>query len=440
MKVEKRKPVTWNRRRNESPFRWRCVPLALALAACGGADANGDHEWLAAYDTIGDTIVVRTVSGSVWGDTAKLVPDVTIGTFEGADEYMFGRVQSLAAAPDGSIYVYDSHAKELRKYAPDGTYVDTFGREGGGPGEYRQPDGGLAALPDGRVVLRDPGNARLSVYSPDGEYLDGWRIPIPFNTDRKLYTDLAGNTYTLVLLDTEVDVTEFTFGLLRYGPDGSPGDTLRAPHFDFEPSRLIARVTGETGNPVTTAVDVPFTPTISRAYSPLGYFVGGVATRYALSLFKATGHVLRIERTNWEPAPVLAGEREEWERIRTAYMRQTQPDWRWNGDPIPDTKPPYRAIYVGERGRIWVCLHQQARKIQSEEEGEELSPGEIPPQTWLESVAFDVFEPDGRYLGMVRAPEGFSRSPRPVMRGDTVWAVARGELDIPFVRRFVIRH
>jgi hypothetical protein len=86
-----------------------------------------------------------------------------------------------------------------------------------------------------------------------------------------------------------------------------------------------------------------------------------------------------------------------------------------------------------------VWLHQQARKIESEEEGEELTPGEIPPQTWLEPVAFDVFEPDGRYLGMVRAPEGFSRSPRPVMRGDTVWAVVRGELEVPYVVRFHVR-
>jgi hypothetical protein len=82
-----------------------------------------------------------------------------------------------------------------------------------------------------------------------------------------------------------------------------------------------------------------------------------------------------------------------------------------------------------------VLLHQQARKIESEEEGEELRPGEAPPQTWWEPVAFDVFEPDGQYLGMVRAPEGFSRSPRPFMRGDTVWAVVRGELEVPYVVR-----
>jgi hypothetical protein len=140
------------------------------LAACAGGSGSPEaHEWRAAYDTVGDTLVVRTESGSVWGQDAELVADLTIGQFEGPDEYMFGRVRSLAVAADGSIYAYDEHARELRKYAPDGTYLATFGRQGGGPGEYEDPDGGLAVLPDGRIVLRDPANARFSVFSAEGE-------------------------------------------------------------------------------------------------------------------------------------------------------------------------------------------------------------------------------------------------------------------------------
>ena len=77
---------------------WPAAGLALTLVACRASDAPPAAEWQAAYDTIGDTIVVRTRGGSVWGDTAELVADVTIGTFEGADEYMFGQVRSLASA------------------------------------------------------------------------------------------------------------------------------------------------------------------------------------------------------------------------------------------------------------------------------------------------------------------------------------------------------
>ncbi len=423
-----------------TPVTW-VAALSLSLVACGGAERSGGQEWQAVRDTVGDTVVIRTVAGSVWGDTAELVADVTIGQFEGPDEYMFGNIRSLAAAPDGSIYLFDSHVPALRKYAPDGAYLATFGREGGGPGEYRQPDGGLAVLPDGRVLLRDPGNTRISVYSPKGEYLDGWRIRGSFNTSRRLYSDIEGNSYTLILIDPVAAVTDWQLGLVQYRPDGAPGDTLLAPSFDYEPSELIAQRIENGENQSTSVNSVPFTPSVAWVYSPLGYMVGGLSTRYALNLYVAPDRVLRIERANWEPAPVLPEEKAEREAIMTASMRQTQPDWRWNGDPIPDTKPPYRGLYVGQDGRIWVLLHQEAEKVAEAEPATEAPPhGEIPEQTWIEPVAFDVFEPDGRYLGMVRAPEGFARYPRPYMRGDTVWAVVRDDLEVPYVVRFHVQH
>ena len=414
------------------------VTLVLAIAACGGSEQPRAAAWQAEYDTIGDTVVVRTVTGSVWGDTAELVADVTIGEFEGRDEYMFGRIRSLAAAPDGSIYVFDSHAMELRKYAPDGTYIATFGREGGGPGEYKRPDGGLAVLADGRVLLRDPGNTRIGVYSPDGEYLDSWRIRGSFNTSRPLHVDTAGNSHTLILLDAQAEVTEWTFGLVRYTPEGIPSDTIPAPHYDYEPPELVA--THTDGDDHSTSVSgVPFAPDVAWTYSPLGYMVGGVSTHFAIDLFIAPDRVLRIERANWHPVSVLDEERAERERIMTANMRQTEPGWRWKGEPIPTTKPAWADFFVGERGRIWVLLHQEAYQIQTDEEPED-RPGEMPTQTWVEPVAFDVFEPDGRYLGMVRAPRGFSWRPQPVFRGDTVWATVRDEFEVPYVVRFHIQH
>jgi len=417
---------------------FKLAAVVLVLSACSGSDGPRSAAWQAEYDTIGDTVVVRTVAGSLWGDTAELVADVTIGEFEGRDEYMFGQVRSLAVGPDGSIYIFDSHAMELRKYAPNGTYVGTFGREGGGPGEYKRPDGGLAVLPDGRVLLRDPGNTRIGVFSADGEYLDGWRIRGSFNTSRPLHVDTAGNSHTLILLDAEAEVTEWTFGLVRYTSEGVPSDTIPAPRYDYEPPELVAtNVDGD--NRSMSVNNVPFAPTVAWTYSPLGYMVGGVSTRYAIDMFVTSDRVLRIERANWDPVPVLDAERAEQEAIMTANMRQTEPGWRWRGEPIPTTKPAWANFFVGERGRIWVLLHQEAYQIETDDEPED-RPGEIPTRTWIEPVAFDVFEPDGRYLGMVRAPEGFARYPHPIFRGDTVWAIVRDDLEVPYIVRFHIQH
>jgi hypothetical protein len=124
-------------------------------------------------------------------------------------------------------------------------------------------------------------------------------------------------------------------------------------------------------------------------------------------------------------------------------MRQLDPGWRWNGPPIPETKPPYQAFFVGEDGRIWVQLSQPAYKSEETDYTNETSPPgtiEVPPQTWIEPTAFDVFEADGTYLGMVLAPEGFSMNPTPVARGDYVWAVVMDELEVPYIVRFRIKH
>ena len=112
-------------------------------------------------------------------------------------------------------------------------------------------------------------------------------------------------------------------------------------------------------------------------------------------------------------------------------MRTVVPGWAWNGPAVPATKPPFRDLVASAEGNIWVLLSRPARKVAgAAAEGDE----------WVEDVAFDVFEPDGRYLGVVRAPEGFRSSPEPVIRGDTVWAVAEDTDGVQYVKRYEIAH
>jgi hypothetical protein len=49
---------------------------------------------------------------------------------------------------------------------------------------------------------------------------------------------------------------------------------------------------------------------------------------------------------------------------------------------------------------------------------------------------FDVFETDGTYVGRVPMPENMGRYPRPLIRGDQVWAVTRDEFDVQRVVRY----
>ncbi len=411
------------------------VLASLALVACSGESGNPlADEWRATVDTIGDTITVRTLSASVWGDTATLVPEVTIGTLDGADEYLLGDPVAIAVGADGVIYMLDRQVPVLRAYAPDGTWLRDIGREGGGPGEYNGPNG-LAVLPDGRILVRDRGNGRVDVFGPDGEYLTEWRVRSRFGTRRRFYTDTAGNSYPTSLAEVGLPPWQWTYILLRYSAEGEALDTVLAPTWDHEFDLVTA-----TRENSTSATPVPFTAEDIWTFSSLGYMVGGLSTDYRIDLYRVDAPVLRIER-EWTPVPVKVEEAEERRRSITTRMERQYGGWRWNGPPVPETKPPFRDMFTSWEGNVWVLLSQEGRPTMSEAEAreQEQRTGQL-PMRYEEPAAFDVFAPDGRFLGHVKVPESFQVQPEPIVRGDTVWAVTRDELDVASVVRFRITH
>jgi hypothetical protein len=404
--------------------------VLLLVSGCAGASESGSHGDLEVERTyVGDTLVVRTVAGSAWDGQARLVPEVAIGELDGELEYLFGSIRSLAVADDGTVYVVDSQVPELRVYDAEGVFRKVLGRPGEGPGEIKQPDGGLAVLSDGRVLVRDPGNGRIQVYSPAGDPLATWPIRGGFNTSTPFHQTWADEVHAVILLDPEADVRDWRTGLVRFGPDGVPGDTLVPPDFGYEAATVEARREG--GASVTS---VPFSPREAWTLHPEGYFVHGLSTRYRVDLFKPSG-VLRIEREH-EPVPVSGGEKREEEARVTRNMRYTDPDWRWNGAAIPDVKPPFQGLFVGQDGRIWVQVHQPALEVE-DPDYDPTDPTSVEDR-WREPVAFDVFGGDGTYEGRVRTDRGFRLYPTPVFGDTHVWATTRDDLDVQRVVRFRI--
>jgi len=410
-----------------------CLLLAHSIVACsGGAGGETSNYWQAVTDTVADTITVRTISGSVWGDTAYLEPEVSIGMLEGPDEYLIGNPRSLAVSDDGVIFMLDRQVPVIRAYGPDGNHLFDVGREGGGPGEYKSP-GAIALLSDGRLLVRDPANNRISIFGSDGQYLEHVRYPGGFNTGRRLYVDTSDVALSLVLMNYGTAPWDWEFGLVRVDPEHGIMDTLVVPIWDFEKAELTAsRENSSSSN------SVPFTADDSWTFSPLGYIVGGVSTDYRVDLFRVGQPVLRIER-EWIPVPVQRDESEERRRQSTENMRRQYPGWQWNGPPIPDTKPPFRGMFVSEEGNVWVLVSQPGTPTMSEAEAREEEQRTGRPQLrFTEPAAYDVFAPDGRFLGHVSVPQSFSNSPEPIVRGGTVWAVTRDELDVASIVRFRI--
>ena len=407
--------------------------LAMVIAGCGeGGQERAGPAWQAVTDTIGDTVTVHTISGSVWGDTAHLEPRVSIGMVDGPDEYLIGNPGAIAVGLGGTVYVLDRQVPSLRAYASDGTFLRDIGRHGSGPGEYRRPDG-ITTLPDGRLLLRDPGNGRISVFGADGTYRGQWWHRGGISTSRRYYVDREGRSCTLVVLNADAGIAEWRQGLARYDTAGAVLDTLPAPRWDFEEADLVALQDG-----IPSLNLVPFTPKDSWTYSPLGYMVGGLSTEYRIDLFRTGAPVLRIER-EWSPVPVNPEEADEQRRRVTAEFVQEFGPWSWNGPPIPDTKPPFRNVFTSWEGNIWVMVSQEGRAMMTAAEARlEDSQSDLPLLRFREPVAFDVFAPDGRLLGHVRAPLALQERPEPIVRGDTVWATARDDMDVATIVRYQV--
>jgi sugar lactone lactonase YvrE len=97
----------------------------------------------------------------------------------------FNEPNDVVIAPDGSIFVAESHNAQfldanppngigrISKFSPDGKFLRSFGAYGYGPGEFRGPHA-LAFDSKGRLFVADRGNRRIQIFDQDGKHLDTW--------------------------------------------------------------------------------------------------------------------------------------------------------------------------------------------------------------------------------------------------------------------------
>ncbi len=401
---------------------------AALLAACGPDAGSSDAIVEAVVETIGDTTVVRTLAGSVWVEEATLVEEITIGMLDGPEEYLFGRIWSVAVNDDGRVYVLDRLEQHVRVFDSLGVYLETLGRRGEGPGEFSSAEA-IALLLDGRLAVRDPENQRVTVFGPGPGETALWRYGASAGTRSPLYTDARGRTFLLASDQARLRERGLVMQIIVLGPDGTPLDTLPVPSSDYQRPVVRAEAPG-----MLVSYAVPFTPRFHWTVHPSGHFLAGLSSDYRIDLARDDG-VLRIERSR-DPVPASNAERAyERERI-VASIRQSLPGWEWDGPAIPDRKPFFQELLAGRDGRIRVRLSSGGRPVDNPDHDPD-NPGSL-AVIWEEETRYDVFEPDGTYLGVVVAPDEFSTFPAPVFDGDRVWAVTAGELGVQRVVRYRI--
>ncbi len=125
-------------------------------------------------------------------------------------------------APNGNIFIGETHGAQFQNepgpnakgritiWAPDGTFIKSFGEWGWEDGQFRAPHS-LAMDSQGRLFVADRGNNRIQIFTQDGDHLDTW---YQFSRISGLYIDPSNDM--LYAIDSESD-TNYNPGGWRKG-------------------------------------------------------------------------------------------------------------------------------------------------------------------------------------------------------------------------------
>ena len=144
--------------------------MCWALSACD--PSSGDRELpVVQVDTLGGIVYVRNPpAGSV--DTATLLTSIgALGAGGAPQPDEFGRVTSVLLDGQGSVFVADANAAQVREFSREGQFVRSFGRSGQGPGEFTSLYS-LGWMGDALLTM-EPG--KIQVLTTEGAHLESWQ-------------------------------------------------------------------------------------------------------------------------------------------------------------------------------------------------------------------------------------------------------------------------
>lgn len=405
------------------------VSILLTLAA---------PELTAQTDSAGIPII--TARTPLWGPgegwTVSDEPLVQIGALAGAAEHQLHGVVGTVRLSDGDIVIGEWTSGELRCYDGDGELVWRTAGEGEGPGEHAFLSF-VGTIPGDSVVTFDHGLLRAQVFAPGGEAARTIRVDVPgpgFGPG-----DIIGiSERHLVLTFADQRGEAPPPGVARW-----PGIAIMALSLDDGRMRTVTdlpgpevymfREGGQVGNYIYTFGKGP-------RYAVSGGRLALVDTeRFSVrSIALDDGSATWILRRD-EPALEVTGEHvEAYAELAASLIRgrEGMPEGAVEAvkrnarqGPMASTLPVLHSLHLDAVGNLWVEPYSLP--------GADISP-------------FQVYSPDGTWLGTLAMPSGISFEAAPGLRNGTgpqsgfeigddyILGVWRDELDVEYVRLYAL--
>jgi hypothetical protein len=250
----------------------------------------------------------------------------------------------------------------VQLFGADGRFVRAIGREGAGPGEYRNP---YVMLYHDSIVVQDQQLHRATVYDPDGKLVRSFSSACcAFGVNH--WVDDHGHLIANGLRGWEIfDLT------------GKRLDSLVPPEAETFRRWVVRNASGQTAMSST----VPFSGRNEAMPLHNGSVVYGATDRYLLLITTTGRDTVRIfGRSGLQPERVSTAKRdsvygEMIKRVPAMAGVAKESD-------IPSTGPLWDDLVQDDAGNIWVTRAVGAKRL----------------------IEADVFTVDGRYLGAVATP------------------------------------
>lgn len=391
------------------------IGAILVISACSSKETPQGVAVIS--DSSGIAVVENRVGLSTDSCHISPEPRVRIGAVTGAGEYQLYSVSDATVLSDGAIAVLNRGTSEVRIYEPDGTFRRAFGREGQGPGEFRNV-GTIDVLPGDTLVVGDYRPWRYQWFTEAGEYVRSMTPEPEFINVPWARAWLAPSVFVLGSRccppsDDRYVLTTLT--LLRFSAEGQPlGDTIG--EFPFRREGWLDRSLGYRGFPLFGAQ--------TRVAGANGWLYIGTALEREIDVRDRRGSLVRLIRWTGPdrtvPPSAVEAYRQELLADRSEVSAGLHPyiEARASKDrPVSDRFPAHGVLLAGRGGDLWI--HEYPRPDRPDQ-----------ARSWL------VFDPEGRFQCHADIPEGIT----PFEIGaDFLLAEVTDDLDVEYVVRYPLR-
>lgn len=339
-----------------------CCALILCLALTAGAEPTRIENPLTPRDGVREVVLEEL--WEVGGDDGDLI---------------LGVVNQVLIDGEDNVYLLDGQLSEIHVISPAGEQLRTIGREGDGPGEFRNGSD-MAFLPDGSLGVLQGFPGRIVKIDPvSGEPAGNWtlRDETTGGMFQMQFLRHAGGNIVAGGVHQIVDTSTGTITRRGFISNVDPATGLvrqEYVHRDISIDLSALRLDEDelAGGP-ENRFDV----------GPRGrVFVAVPRNGYEISVFAPQGPLDLVLTREYETWQRDAQALDIWKRILETVERNQAPGAAISWE---QTEPDVQALRVAPDGRVWI---QNSR-------------GRWEPPAGV-FTCFDVFAPDGTFVEEVR--------------------------------------